>query len=160
MAKNEVILAPISAEIIDSTLKIPELHKLVAFGSNKEGIDTFPIGADVYIYASKSDESPNAPKQPPHPLWQAGVVAWGGTLSAIVPAVQHGRRSGKHPNPALRPPFAEEGDTPVTHFWHVQNLHRLERPIPFSRFKYPGGGTAFGGSQPRWPIVAFLQETK
>jgi len=156
--KKRVIVAPVPAEIIASASGVPELYERVAFGSNKEGLDTFPIGADVYVYASKSDENRNAIK--PHPLWQQGVVTWGGTLSAIVRAVERGRRSGKHPKPAVRPPFAEEGDTPVTHFWEVKNLHCLERPIPFSKFKDTKGKPAFKDSWPQWPRVLFLQDTE
>ncbi len=159
ITRNKVFLAPVPAEIIDSACKVPSLSELVAFGSNKACLDAIPIGLEVYIYASQSNESPYL-KKPPHPLWRAGVVTWGGTLSNIVRAVEHGRRSGKHPNPAVRPPFAEEGDTAVTHFWEVKNLHRLNRPIPFSRFENANGSKAFGGSAPQWPTVAFLRTTE
>jgi hypothetical protein len=87
MTRKEVFLAPVPAQIIASALTVPSLTELVAFGSNKAGLDAITIGVGVYIYAS----------QPPHPLWRAGVVTWGGTLGAIVQAVEHDRRSGKHP---------------------------------------------------------------
>jgi hypothetical protein len=148
MPKKEVFLAPVPAAIIDSALSVPSLSELVAFGSNKAGLDAIAVGTDVYIYAS----------QPPHSLWRAGVVTWCGTLGGVVPAVETGRRSGKHPNPAARPPLAETDDTAVTHFWEVRNLHRLQHPIPFSRFENADGRKVFGGSAPEWPTVAFLDD--
>ncbi len=106
-----------------------------------------PIGIDAYVYAS----------QPPHRLCKPGFVTWGGKLGAIVPAVETGRRSGKHPNPAVRPPYAESDDTPSTHFWEVLGLHKLDKPIPLSRFENINGGKAFGGGAPEWPTLAVLK---
>ena len=148
MTKTKVFLAPVPACILESAQRVPDLAKLVAFGSNKPGLESFPIGLDVYIYAS----------QPPHRLCRPGYVTWGGKkLSAIVPAVEKGRRSGKHPNPAVRPPYAESDDTPSTLFWEVAGLHLLDKPIPFSRFENENDGKPFGGGAPEWPTLAVLK---
>ena len=147
MTNTTVFLAPVPASILESAQTVPSLVKLVAFGSNKPGLELFPIGLDVYIYAS----------QPPHRLCRPGYVTWGGKLGAILPGVEKGRRSGKHPNPSVRPPDAELHDTPATLFWEVLGLHLLDKPISFSRFENVNGGKLFGGGAPEWPTLAVLK---
>lgn len=147
MTKNIVFYAPVPATILESASQVPQLSNRVAFGSNKAGLQTMPIGIAVYIHAS----------QPPHQLYKANVVTWSGTLGAIVPAVRTGRRSGKHVDSSVRPPFAELEDTAVLDFWEVLGLHPLERPIQFGRFENIEGGLAFGGRAPEWPVLAILK---
>jgi hypothetical protein len=146
MTRTTVFLAPVPASILESAQRVPDLAKLVAFGSNKPDLKSFPMGLGVYIYVS----------QPPHRLCKPGYITWGGKLGAIVPAVEKGRRSGKHPNPAVRPPFAESDDTPATLFWEVLGLHLLDKPIPFSLFENVHGGKPFSGGAPEWPTLAVL----
>ena len=141
-----VFLAPVPATILASARSIPSLANRVAFGSNKPDLNAMRTGVEVFIYAS----------QPPHPLCKPGFATWGGKLGAIVPAVEKGARSGKHPDPKVRPPFAESDDTPAMCFWEVLGLHSLAHPIPLSRFKNMKGGKAFGGGAPEWPILAQL----
>jgi hypothetical protein len=146
LSTSTVFLAPVPAEILESAKKVPALADRVAFGSNKQDLSAIPIGIEVFIYAS----------QPPHPLCKPGFVTWGGKLGAIVPAVEKGPRSGKHPDPKVRPPFAESDDTPVICFWEVLGLQPLTHPIPLSRFKNMKGGKALGGQAPEWPVLAQL----
>ncbi len=144
--KKSVLLAPVPATILASAQKVPRLAQRVAFGTNKQGLDQIPIGIDVFIYAS----------QPPHPLCKAGYVTWGGKLGSIVPAVESGRRSGKHPDPSVRPPSAESDDGPSIHFWEVHGLDLLPEPIPLARFENASGGKAFAGGAPEWPSFVTL----
>jgi hypothetical protein len=138
-----VFLAPVPAIILESA---ESLVDRVAFGSNKQGLDAIPIGIEVFIYASL----------PPHSLFKPGVATWTGKLGAVVPAVKSGSRSGKHPDPKVRPPVAERDDGPSLCFWEVQGLKRLAVPVPLSRFKNTSGGRAFGGGAPEWPVLAQL----
>src|SRR5688572_2516686 len=112
-------------------LTFPALSERVAFGSDWQGLRRLPIGIDVYIYASR----------PGHPLFRPGVASWRGILGAITPAVQLGRRSGKYPDPAIRPPSAEADDDPFMAFWEVLGLRRLEPAdqVPLSQFTKEGG---------------------
>jgi hypothetical protein len=146
--KSSVFLAPVPASILASAQGMPNLAQRVAFGSNKPGLDQIPIGVDVFIYAS----------QPPHPLCKAGYVTWGGKLASVLPAVKSGRRSGKHPDPNVRPPFAESDDTPVSHFWEVLGLHLLPEPIPMTRFKNASGGKVFSRGRSRMALACDADE--
>ena len=143
MSTSTVFLAPVPAVILESA---EALTDRVAFGSNKQGLDKIPIGIEVFIYASL----------PPHPFFKPGVATWTGKLGRVVPAVESGPRSGKHPNPEVRPPKAEQDDGPLLSFWEVHGLKRLAVPVPLSRFKNMGGGKASGGGAPEWPILAQL----
>jgi hypothetical protein len=147
MSGSVVFYAPVPASILASAQTVPELANRVAFGSNSFGLKDMPIGVDVYIYAS----------QPPHDLYNPGMVTWTGKLGAIVRAVEGTRRSGKHPDKSIRPPYAESDDTPATYFWEVLGVGLLTEPIPLARFKNMGGGKAFGGRAPEWPMLALLQ---
>jgi hypothetical protein len=146
LSTSTVFLASVPAEILASAKSVPALGDRVAFGSNKQGLDAIPIGIEVFIYAS----------QPPHLLFKPGFVTWGGKLGAVVPAVEKGLRSGKHPDPTIRPPAAESDETPALRFWEVLGLKPLAHPIPLSRFKNMSGGKAFGGGAPEWPVLAQL----
>jgi hypothetical protein len=128
-------------------MKVPGLSRGVAFGTNKLGLSETPIGLPVFIYASQS----------PHPLFRRGVFSWTGTLGVIVKAVERGPRSGKHPDPSVRPPTAEADDTAFIEFWEVLDLSKLEKDRPFDDFRTLGGGKPFGGREPEWPIVAQLR---
>jgi hypothetical protein len=122
------------------------LRQRVAFGTSRLGIDQIPIGLPVFIYAS----------QPPHGLFRRGVASWTGVLGAIVKANETGARSGKHPDPSARPPTAEANDGPFLFFWEVLGLRNLEPPRSLSDFTKKGGGTAFDGDVPEWPIIVQL----
>jgi hypothetical protein len=122
-------------------MTVPALSTRVAFGSSKTGLATnVAIGLPVFIFASL----------PPHPLYRNGAYTWTGMLGAVAPAVESGSRSGKHPDPGVRPPTAEEGDTAFTHFWEVLGLTRLDRPRPFADFF---DCKPFEGKAPEWPVV-------
>jgi hypothetical protein len=146
MAIRQVLLAPVPGEHIESAQSVPSLLEKVAFGSSKSGLRTAPIGLDVYVFVS----------QPAHRLYRRGAVSFRGTLGALVPAVEGGRRSGKHPDPSVRPPTAEAGDGAFLYFWEVEKLHSLSEPIPLTRFSKDGGGPPFSGSEPQWPVLAYL----
>jgi hypothetical protein len=88
-----VLLAPVPAIHLASAARSPNLNDRVAFGTSRPGVEQFPIGIPVFIYAS----------HPPHALFRRGVASWSGTLGAIVKAVERGARSGKHPDPSVRP---------------------------------------------------------
>lgn len=140
---RQVLLAPVPCVHLASAAITPHLSERVAFGSSKTALDQLPIGMPVFIYTS----------QPPHRLFQAGVASWTGTLGAIVPAVRSGARSGKHPNPSVRPPTAEAGDEASMYFWEVLGLHHIEAPRPLTAFLKPSGGKPFSGDWPQWPVL-------
>jgi hypothetical protein len=123
-------------------MTVPALSEIVAFGSSQEAVAHLPIGVPVFIYASL----------PPHSLFRLGSVSWTGTLGAIVPAVERGARSGKHPDVLRRPPTAEATDKPFLFFWEVLGLRQLEPVRRLAEFKTK----AFVGEAPRWPVVAEL----
>jgi hypothetical protein len=137
-----VVLAPVPCVHLESASTVPALSDVVAFGSSQEGVPNLPIGVPVFIYAS----------QPPHSLFKLGTVSWTGTLSAIVPAVRSGSRSGQHPDPLRRPPAAEATDKPCLFFWEVLGLTPLDPVRRLDEFK----AKAFIGEAPRWPVVAEL----
>ena len=85
MSGSVVFYAPVPASILASAQTVPELANRVAFGSNSFGLKDMPIGVDVYIYAS----------QPPHDLYNPGMVTWTGKLGAIVRAVEGTLISGR-----------------------------------------------------------------
>jgi hypothetical protein len=146
MSAPTVFLAPVPAVILESASAVSALVDRVAFGSSKQGLDAIPIGIEVFIYASL----------PPHPLFKPGVATWTGKLGAVVPAVRSGPRSGKHPDPKVRPPVAEQDDGPSLYFWEVHGLKRLAVPMPLDRFKSMSGGKLFSGRAPEWPVLAQL----
>jgi hypothetical protein len=145
---QEVLLAPVPCIHLASATTIPELKQRVAFGTSQHGIVDVPIGLPVFIYASR-------PGQPRHPLYRGSFASWIGVLRAIVSANETGRRSGKHPDPLVRPPSTEalkDGDGPFLFFWEVEGLHQIEKPyLSLSKFKWRGGG-----SVPQWPVLAEL----
>ncbi len=117
----QVLLAPVPCIHLESATKV---GPRVAFGTNRLGLSQTPIGLPVFIYASR----------PPHPLFRPGVFSWTGKLGAIEKAVERGPRSGKHPDPSVRPPTAEAGDTACIEFWEVLDLIKLEKDRPFHDF--------------------------
>ena len=144
MPNTTVVLASVPAVHLASFLTVPSLANRVAFGSSSAPVRDFPIGLTVYIHASK----------PPHELCKPGRVSWIGRLGTILEAVEHGRRSGKHPEPSVRPPSAEQDDEPFVAFWEVIGLRQLEEPIPLARF-----ASLFHGAPPEWPVLATLATT-
>jgi hypothetical protein len=144
-----VLLAPVPYVHLASWAETPSLQAMVAFGSSKSGLSDLPVGIDVYIHASQSND--------PRHLRSAG---WKGRLGGIVPAVERGLRSGKHPNPSVRPPTAEAGDGPFLMFWEVENLQELVERTPLAAFKGPNGKKAYPGSQLQWPVAAYLQDNR
>lgn len=140
-----VFLAPVPCVHLDSARSIVHLSRRVAFGSSKSGLSNIPAGLAVFIFASK----------PPHVLYRSGAYTWTGTLGDIVPAVEKGSRSGKHPDKSVRPPSAEAEDTAFTHFWEVLGLTRLSSPRPFSDFV---DCAPFEGRAPEWPVIGQLRD--
>lgn len=145
--KQQVMLAPVPSVHLASAIGVPELRERVAFGTSRMGVDQFPIGIPVFIYAS----------QPQHPLYKGPVASWWGELGAIVRAVERGARSGKHPDRCVRPLTAEDGDGPFIFFWEVLNLRELQPPRPLKEFKASGSTRPFGGAVPEWPVLADLE---
>lgn len=146
MTIRQVFLAPVPGEHIESAQSVPALLTRVAFGSSKHGIKTAPVGLDVYIFVS----------QPSHQLYRRGAVSWSGRLGAIVPAVKSGHRSGKHPDPPVRPPTAEMNDGPFLYFWEIDGLHSLREPLSLTKFSLDGGGALFSRNEPQWPVLAYV----
>jgi hypothetical protein len=150
MTIRTVLLAPVPAIHLASTLELPNLSERVAFGSSKGGIEKLPIGIDVFIYATDQR----------HALFRKGVASWTGILGSIVPAVQRGPRSGKHPDRTVRPASAEETDGPFMNFWEVFGLRQLPSNgyVPLTAFRKPGRQRvkAFPGDVPEWPVMAEL----
>lgn len=143
---KSVLLAPVPCKHLESAMTIPALSMRVAFGSSKGGLSRLATpGIQVFIFAS----------QGPHAFYRNGVYTWTGMLGDIVPAVEKGRRSGKHPDSSVRPPTAEAGDSAFTHFWEVSNLSRLEAPRPFFDFF---DCSPFEGRAPEWPILGQLKD--
>ena len=103
---KQVLLASVPSIHLGSVLEIPNLSQLVAFGTSRTGLENVPVGTPVFIHAS----------QPPHELYCGAVASWSGSLGAVVPAVGHGPRSGKHSDPAVRPVTAETTDDPFLFF--------------------------------------------
>ncbi len=149
MAKQQVVLAPVPWEHLESAEAVPRLFERVAFGSDSSNLHSFPTGIPVFIYGS----------QPGHSRFRPGLAMWTGALGAIVPAVQGmvGGRSGKHPDPLVRPPTAEEKDGPFSWFFEVLDLHLLQVPRRLSEFSKVGGtGKPYRGDVPGWPVLAEL----
>ncbi len=136
----QVLLAPVPCIHLESARRAG-LSRRVAFGTSRLGFSDTPIGLTVFIYAS----------QPPHPLFRRGAFSWTGKLGAIIKAVERGPRSGKHPDPSVRPPTAEANDAAFIEFWEVLNLIKLEEDRPFQDFR---DAKPFNGLAPEWPIVA------
>jgi hypothetical protein len=144
---KQVLLAPVPWEHLESAEGQPGLRERVAFGSSSAQVLSLPIGLPVFIYGSN----------PQHGRFKAGVVTWEGTLGAIVPAVERGRRSGQHPDSTVRPPSAEKDDTGFLCFFEVQGFHPLAAPRKLSEFtKSDGKGKPFTGDVPQWPVLAYL----
>lgn len=138
-----VLVAPVAAEILASALACPQLRDEVAFGTRQRDLDVEP-GTPVYIYAAPDSSGFKS-------LLKPGFVTWTGTLGALVPAVAGGARHGMHPDPSVRPPFAELYDyKDAAVFWHVRNLRALDEPIAFDRFRDFDGAKLFGGFAPQW----------
>jgi hypothetical protein len=148
-----VMLAPVPAIHMASTIANPHLMRRVAFGTCNESVKDFTIGLDVFIYVTPSRDA-----DPSRSLVRPGFVTWQGTLGAIVPAERSGRRNGKHPDPNVRPPSAEDTDTAFLMFWEVLNLHKLEgqAAIPLNGFSRPDGSSFSNGHPPGWPVLASL----
>src|SRR6186997_630586 len=141
-----VVLAPVPCIHLRSALSIPALAARVAFGSSQQGVLDLPVGARVFIYVSDAPEATAEERR----LLMPGRASWTGRLGAVVRAVEHGRRTGKHPDAAVRPPSAEEADKAFLFFWEVIRIHRLVPSRPLSHFK----STLPVGNAPPWPIVA------
>lgn len=145
-----VLLAPVSADIIASAFAVPRLRREVAFGTRQGDLALAP-GAPVFIYAAQGHAKR-------HPLHRAGLVTWRGTLGRVVPAVSHGSRRGMHPDPAMRPPFAEATEyKDAALFWHVLDLEPLDEPIAIARFRDASGAKLFNGPAPLWIAPAWLK---
>jgi hypothetical protein len=143
---KQVLLASVPSIHLGSVLEIPNLSQLVAFGTSRTGLENVPVGTPVFIYAS----------QPPHELYCGAVASWSGSPGAVVRAVEHGPRSGKHSDPSVRPVTAETTDGPFLFFWEVSGLHQLSRHRPLGDFSKVGGGRPFNGSAPQWPSLVQL----
>jgi hypothetical protein len=153
MPKPSVLLAPVAAEIIASAIARPRLLEEVAFAARRKIADLW-TGMPVYIYAAP-DFSPF------HPLLRHGVATWAGTLVKIVPAVSTGPRRAMHPDPSMRPPFAEAYDyRDARSFWHVAGLAPLTEPIPLVRFRDENGFPIFDGLPPQCMSRATLANAR
>lgn len=149
-----VLVAPIAAEVLASTLMCPRLHEEVAFGTRQRDLAEVAPGTTVFIYVAPDHSRCNS-------LLQPGFVTWIGTLGRLVPAVAQGPRRGMHPDPAMRPPFAELYDyKDATVFFHVLGLKPVVEAIPFNRFRDGDGATLFGRSAPSWIARGVLTEEK
>lgn len=145
-----VLLAPVPCIHLHSAAGVPALRERVAFGSSQAGVPTLSIGLPVFIVAS-DPQSATTPAV--RALLCPGWATWGGHLGAVVPAVKTGPRSGQHPEPHVRPPSAEVGDSAFLYFWEVTGLHLLPTPRRISEFKV----AAPFGDWPRWPVLAELE---
>jgi hypothetical protein len=144
---QQVVLAPVPWVHLQAAEGVPALRERVAFGSSTNAIPAFPIGLPVFIYGS----------DPSHNRFKPGVVTWEGTMGAVVPAVERGRRSGQHPDPSVRPPSADEDDTAFLWFFEVLGLKPLAVPRKLSEFtKIDGRGKPYTGDVPQWPVLAYL----
>jgi hypothetical protein len=142
---KQVVLAPVPWVHLESAEGLPNLRERIAFGSSSQAVPTLPIGIPIFIYGS----------DPGHMRFKPGVVTWEGTLGAIVPAVEGGRRSGQHPDPTVRPPSAKQGDMAFLWFFEVLALRPLTNPRKLSEFTREGGkGKPFTGDVPQWPVLA------
>jgi hypothetical protein len=142
---QQVLLAPVPCLHLHSAISVPKLANRVAFASSQRAVPHLPIGIPVFICASDpKSATPEALK-----LLRPGYVTWAGRLGAIVEAVKDGPRSGKHPDPSVRPPTAEAKDTPVLYFWEVAGLHRLVTPRRLGEFQ-----STLNGDAPQWPVLA------
>lgn len=102
----------------------------------------------IFIYGS----------DPRHERHVAGTVTWTGYVDRIVPAVEKGPRSGKHPDETIRPMTAEDGDTAFIRFLEVTGIHMLKQRLPLAAFtRKDGKGKPFTGPVPQWPVLACLK---
>ena len=145
---RKVILAPVPCWHLHTASGIPNLSERVAFASSQPDLKSLPIGAPVFICASHPEGAPPEALR----LLRPGYASWTGVLHDVVDAEDGGRRSGKHRDPSVRPPSAEENDTPVQYFWEVSGLRRLTPPRRLADFQSNGPM----GESPRWPIVVEL----
>ena len=148
---SPVLVAPVPAEVLASTLACPRLLQEVAFGTRQRSID-LPAGTRAFLYVSP-DGSPF------RSLLRPGFVTWTGWLGNVVPAVAQGTRRGMHPDPAVRPAFAESYDyRDAALFWHLRGLAPLPAPIPFDQFRDVDGAKLFGGFAPQWLSRGVLRD--
>ncbi len=149
---SAVLVAPVPAEVLASAISQPRLCEEVAFGTGQRDLLVTP-GTRIFIYAAPDGSTFRS-------LLKPGFVTWTGVLGAITPAVAHGPRRGMHPNPKVRPPFAESYDyRDAAVFWHVLDLAPLDEPIPFSSFRDFDGAKLFGGYAPQWVSRGVLTQT-
>ncbi len=146
-----VVLAPVPCIHLRSAQSEPHLSERVAFASSQTAVPSLPIGVPVFIFPTDTPDASADDRR----LLTSGRASWSGTLGAIVNAVERGRRSGKHPNPEVRPPTAEATDKPVRFFWEVLGLQRMSSGRLLSDFN-----SEFSiGNAPRWPVLAELDIT-
>ena len=144
---RQVMLAPVPCVHLESAAR--NSMQNVAFGTSRSGFEqqfNSLIPIPVFIYASQPLYTPQAP----HPFFRGGTASWEGTVVNIVKA----NSSGKHANPSIRPPstlIEDGGDGPFLLFWEVEGLHKLEKPLTLSKFKWKSGGDI-----PQWPVLAQL----
>jgi hypothetical protein len=145
---RKVILAPVPCLHLHTASSVPALATRVAFGSSQADVPNLPPGLPVFICASHPEDAPPEALK----LLRSGYATWTGKLLGVVRAVDGGRRNGKHEDPTVRPPSAEEKDGPFQYFWEVAGFGLLAKPQGLRDFQAAGPI----GKAPRWPIVAEL----
>lgn len=147
-----VLVAPIAAEVLASALMRPRLQEEVAFGTRQRDLGDLAPGTPVFIYVAPDYSRCSS-------LLRPGFVTWTGTLGKIVPAAMQGARRGMHPDPTVRPPFAETYDyKDAAVFFHVLGLAPLADALPFDRLRDADGAKLFGGFAPSWIARAVLAD--
>lgn len=126
------LLAPVPCRHLSGALETSRIVGRVAFASNRwevfEGAGVcVEVGWTVVIYASRPELGD---------LDHLFVPARASLVGTFVGWVRADPRSGRHPNPSVRP-VSTGTDIPVIGFWEVRDLQRLthDQSIPLSRFR-------------------------
>ena len=133
------MIAPLPIVHVSPTLKTVEEKGRVAFGS--EALDFFEarkgdedLGKlDVFVIASRTGFD-RVKQMPPGVILQHAFLR--GTLACVT---QPDPKTGKHPDPHLRPESAHEGDGPSLIFWELAAPEKLGNPITLRAFRTAAG---------------------
>jgi hypothetical protein len=134
----ECLLAPVPVVHLPDAVAVASEQGSVAFGSDSFDLFTrlerggFVGSLPVYVVASRTGHDARGDSPAP---FQLNKVHLKGRLSGIVQA----DRRGQHPNPALRPRSAIEGDRGWAMFWELSDVEVLEPPLALSRFATRSG---------------------
>ena len=146
------MIAPLPIVHVSSTLTTAAERGRVAFGSDafaffeRREKDKDFGKLEVFVIASRTGLTDA--KQVPLGI-KLHCAFLRGTLAGLT---QPHPKTGKHPDPSVRPASAHEGDGPSLIFWELVALETLAEQIPLKAFRNEGGGMY--SEVPRGPTIA------